>query len=293
MTPSLAAPVACFADHARYAQVEVLENVRLARDTYRIRLPLPDLAARIVPGQFVMVRIAGYDDPLLGRPFALYDTVLDDADRPTAIDLVYLVVGKMTARLARLRPGDQVAAWGPLGNGFVPLPAERLLMVAGGIGQTPFPAVAQEALGLRAYGAPARPALRVGEVVLCYGARNREYLAGIEDFERLGVKVHVSTDDGTAGLHGRVTDLLDPLLAAGRLATTRVACCGPEPMLAAVARKCAKAHVMCHVSLETPMACGLGICFSCVAKVKDDVGGWDYRRTCVEGPVFDARLIEF
>jgi dihydroorotate dehydrogenase electron transfer subunit len=95
-----------------------------------------------------------------------------------------------------------------------------------------------------------------------------------------------------------VTDLLRQMLddrhgyGDGRQ-VQRVVCCGPEPMMAAVARLTAERDVPCQVSLETPMACGIGICFSCVAKVREPGGGWDYRRTCVEGPVFDAREIEF
>jgi dihydroorotate dehydrogenase electron transfer subunit len=107
------------------ATADVTENVRLARDTYRVRLHAPDLAARIRPGQFVMLRLAGRADPLLGRPFALYDTVLDAAGAPVALDVVYLVVGKMTGLLAQARPGDRAEVWGPLGNGFPDLDGRR------------------------------------------------------------------------------------------------------------------------------------------------------------------------
>ncbi len=101
-----------------HATVDVLENVRLARQTYRVRTHCPDLAAAIRPGQFLMIRLPKHSDPLLGRPFALYDTVLDPAGRPVAIDIVYLVVGKVTGLLADVRAGDQLEMWGPLGNGF-------------------------------------------------------------------------------------------------------------------------------------------------------------------------------
>src|SRR5262245_48765604 len=100
----------------------VLENVSLADRTFRIRLECPDLAAAIRPGQFVMIRMPATSDPLLGRPFALYDTVLDARGTVVAIDIVYLVVGKMTALLATVRPDETVEVWGPLGNGFPDLP---------------------------------------------------------------------------------------------------------------------------------------------------------------------------
>src|SRR5436853_3866316 len=110
----------------------VLENIRLARDTYRVRLEAPDLAAVILPGQFVMLRLVDSNDPLLGRPFALYDTVLDCDGNPTAIDIVYLVVGRVTAAMSRLNAGDRMSIWGPLGNGFPPFePVGHVGLVAG------------------------------------------------------------------------------------------------------------------------------------------------------------------
>src|SRR5262245_29494633 len=107
---------AYFADRAVAATVTVRENVRIARDTYRIRLDCPQIARRIVPGQFIMLRLAGGDVPLLGRPLALYDTVCE-AGGPVGLDIVYLVVGKITSRLAQFRAGQEVEIWGPLGNG--------------------------------------------------------------------------------------------------------------------------------------------------------------------------------
>ncbi|HEX4150123.1 MAG TPA: dihydroorotate dehydrogenase electron transfer subunit [Pirellulales bacterium] len=283
---------ACYADGAWQGSVTIEENVQLARDTYRVRFGCPEIAGRIVPGQFIMLRLAGSSDPLLARPLALYDVVNDASGRPVGLDIVYLVVGKLTGRLAACLPGEQLEVWGPLGNGFAPQSAEHLLMVAGGIGQTPFLALAREFSGRAHFGNPPRSVRRSKRITLCYGARSAAYLAGIDDFRRLGVDVRISTDDGTAGHHGLVTELLRQVLeqdAAG----CRVVCCGPEAMMHAVATLTAKLDVPCQVSLETPMACGIGICFSCVTRVRDDEGGWDYRRTCVEGPIFDARRIEF
>jgi dihydroorotate dehydrogenase electron transfer subunit len=123
---------------------------------------------------------------------------------------------------------------------------------------------------------------------LCYGARSAKYLATVEDFQRVGVDVRLATDDGTRGRRGQVTELFDQLL--GEVGPdTHVLCCGPEAMMKEVARMTRERGISCQVSLETPMACGIGICFSCVAKVRDGRGAWDYKRTCVEGPVFDAR----
>src|SRR5205823_2327982 len=92
---------------------EVAENIRLARDTFRVRILTPEIASAIRPGQFVMLRLPDRTDPLLGRPFALYDTVISAAAEPIGIDIVYLVVGKMTSLLAELRAGDRLDVWGP------------------------------------------------------------------------------------------------------------------------------------------------------------------------------------
>jgi len=284
-----------YADRAVSESGIILAHEQLALDTFRVRIATPEIARRIVPGQFVMLRIAGFDDPLLGRPLALYDTVLDDAGLPIAVDLVYLVVGKLTSKLAKLLPGTRLELWGPLGNGFAPTPVEHLVMVAGGIGQTPFVALGAEALGQRTYGdqLPPRAAGYANRVTFCYGARSAAYLAGVPDFERAGIDVRISTDDGTAGHHGLVTDLLREQLphTSSAAETLRVVCCGPERMMEAVAELCVSHGVRCEVSLETPMACGIGICFSCVAKVRQADGSWDYKRTCVEGPIFAAEKI--
>lgn len=295
MTSTTTSHAACYADRAWHGAVTVVENVRLARDTYRVRFDCPEIARRIVPGQFVMLRLADHDDPLLGRPLALYDVVLDGGGAPSSIDLVYLVTGKMTGKLGRFVSGQRLEVWGPLGNGFPPQAAAHLVMVAGGIGQTPFVALAKEHVGRQTYGDPPRQVAPAARVTLCYGTRTRDYLAGLDDFERAGAEVRISTDDGSAGQRGFVTDLLKQLLddIGDERQACRVVCCGPEPMMAAAAEITRQAGVPCQVSLETPMACGIGICFSCVAKVRDAEGGWDYRRTCVEGPVFDARSIVF
>jgi len=285
---------AYYADQAAQQTVEIVENIRLARDTYRVRFVAPEIARHIVPGQFLMLKLAGVNDPLIGRPLALYDTVLSDSGAPECVDVVYLVKGKLTSRLWQMRPGETLDVWGPLGNGFChhSASASHLIMVAGGIGQTPFLALAQEALGKKKYGDPPRSVASAAHVTFCYGARTADYFAGIEDFQRLGIDIRLATDDGSRGHHGLVTDLLKAVLAENR-GNPRIVCCGPEAMMEAAAQIAQQAGVPCQVSLETPMACGVGICFTCVAKIRQENGGWDYKRTCVEGPVFDAAAVEW
>lgn len=258
-----------------HRRADVLENVRLARATWRLRFRCPEMAQAIRPGQFLMLRLPGHSDPLLGRPFALYDLVGD------AIDIVYLVVGKVTALMAELRAGDAVEVWGPLGNGFQPLATnDHVALVAGGIGQTPFLAYIRELLGTG----------KAKRVSLFYGVRTADLAAGVDDFRAAGAEVHLASDDGTLGHHGFVTDLLANCAGKGE-SLGHIVGCGPEPMLRALAKLAGRLNIPCHLSLETPMACGLGICFSCVTKVKTP-DGWDYRRVCIDGPIFDAASLQ-
>ena len=280
---------------ALQATARVVEQELMARNTYRLRLHCPEIARLIVPGQFFMVRPARGSDPLLGRPFALFDTYDDEHGQPIGFDFGYVTVGKLTGLMPSWKVGDEISVWGPLGNGFPTVPAgtKHLMCVAGGIGQTPFLAVVRELLMSRRYGTPTRElGARPTKVSLCYGARSVDFLAGLDRFAIDGLDVQFATDDGSRGHHGFVTELLKQSLASDT-PPDLVYCCGPEPMMHAVQKIATAANVACWLSLETPMACGIGICFSCVAKIQQDDGEWDYRRTCLEGPVFPAAKVVF
>lgn len=293
-----------FADAADYLCARVVFNRRIAEGTFRLRLECPELARAAQPGQFAMLRLPDRHDPLLGRPLAFYDTfqaVADEvphglpAERRFA-DFVYLVHGKFTTALQHARAGDELVVWGPLGNGFRAVPTvDHLVLVAGGIGQTALLALGRERLGRAVYSsADSRPTAR--RVTLCWGARSAAMFGDVDDFRTAGIDVHQATLDGSTGRRGTVVDLLEALLASGDLPASpgslHVACCGPDAMMAAVSRWTAGRGIGCHASLEAPMACGIGICFTCVARIRDGQGEpWDYRRTCIEGPVFDATQI--
>ena len=184
-----------------HTAVVVRENVLLARQTYRIRLQCPELARAIRPGQFLMIRLPGRTDPLLGRPFALYDTVLDDAGQPDR-HRCRLSRRRQTDRPAggRCGPasasksGGRSATASPISHGL-----EHVALVAGGIGQTPFLAHVRELLGTRGYGG--RPPRAHGSAVsLYYGVRTADLAAGVEDFRAAGATVHLASDDGSARL---------------------------------------------------------------------------------------------
>ena len=270
-----------------------MQNLRIARDTFRMRLDNPEMARAILPGQFLMVRPTRGLDPLLGRPFALYDVVRDGSGDPVGIDIVYLILGRGTAILAGARPGDQLEVWGPLGNGFGDPPTGSALLVAGGIGQTPFLALAKWWTGQASYGGVLAPRdARSQRISLLYGARTADLLAGLDDFQAAGMEVEVATDDGSAGHHGFVTDLLAARLARGDRPAKLVGC-GPPPMLKALAKIADQHGIDCDLSLENHMACGFGACFSCVAPIRQEDDSIDLRRVCVEGPIFPSRSVVF
>ena len=275
------------ANAVSFISTEILSHRLIARDTWQLTVSAPELARRTVPGQFFMVRLAQCNDPLIGRALALYDVSQNAVGERDAISVVYVVKGKFTQSLSRRSPGDKVEIWGPLGNAFSTSAIDHLVLAAGGVGITPMLTLASAALGKESYGEPVAPSGYAKRVTLCYGARTAEYLAGLDQFEARGVDVRVATEDGSMGHRGRVTEVLEGLLQQSNN-SVRVACCGPEPMMEGVGKVAAKYGVPCEVSLETPMACGIGICFTCVAKIRQEDGEWDYRRTCLEGPVFPA-----
>jgi len=253
----------------------VVDNTQVADFTFRLAVSVGEEVPPISAGQFAMLRLPNRSDPLLGRPLAVYR--LTRSATVTVLEFVYLVIGKMTARLAELRPNDRLEIWTPLGKGFQADAVRRSILVAGGIGQAPFLMFAE----------------RHPDSTLLYGARTATRIACVEDFERLGIDVHIATDDGSRGHHGAVTDLIQTVYRPGE--STKVIACGPHPMLQAAFRVAECLRLPCDVSLESPMSCGLGICFGCVVEYRSDENPdeWDYRRTCVDGPAFDAYRLKW
>lgn len=293
-------PMFCDQRKVWYGQGSVRENVQLAEATYRLAVEIStsgEAFPEVHAGQFVMLRLAGRSDPLLGRPLAIYRlTRSKHSDNDSVLlEVVYIVVGKMTARLAGVRPNEILDIWGPLGQGFKVCPDEHTIMVAGGIGQTPF---LMHAANLSQSSYPSKK-------TLLYGARSANRLACIEDFERTGIEVKIATDDGSRGYHGSVTDLIHEVYRAGE--PTRLICCGPHPMLKAAFGIARTLGLPCEVSLETPMGCGLGICYGCVVRYRNEdedhpqnrdypsqeASNWDYKRTCIDGPAFDAYRLDW
>ena len=264
---------------------EVLERRRVG-EYQALTLAAPQIAEAARPGQFVHLLATEDRSFPLRRPFSLWrvDPPGGSGGPPGwspggsgaalgTFEIVFDVVGAGTRALAGLRPHDVVDALGPLGRAFDPPQAPAgCVLVGGGYGTAPLFFLATE---LRARGC------RVDVVV---GAATAGRLLDAVAAERLGHSLTVTTDDGSAGRRGLVTDPLPELLAG--TGAERVYACGPMPMLAAVSRVAAAAGVACQVAVEEQMACGTGICFSCVLPV-----GGRMARSCLEGPVFDGTAI--
>ena len=263
----------------------VTDSRPVAESTWLVEFAAPELAEAVAPGHFVMLRLPELYSPLLGRPFAVYR-----ADRASGrVQVIYLVVGNMTGRLSQIAPETPIEWWGPLGGGWAPIEKEgnpaarRIYMAAGGIGYTPFYMLAEKYAALE----------KGPELHLLYGARTKSRVPNLDDFRALGVNVKVATDDGSTGAKGTVSDLLKAEgLEGGKDAL--IAACGPRPMLEAVFTAAKSlGSLPCWTSLETPMSCGMGLCFGCVVEYLGEDGKADYRRTCVDGPVFDAYRLKW
>lgn len=259
----------------------VTANTRLSDDYNVLALAAPEIAGLARPGQFVMVKASPSADPLLRRPFSVFEILRNADGTPAGISILNKRIGTGTRLLYDLEPGARVMCLGPLGQPFEPVELPmHAWMVAGGVGLAPFLTLAE---ALAARGTPA---------TLFYGARRHTELYYVEAFERLGVRTVVSTEDGSRGTKGFITVPLEAALsslAPGQ--AVRLSVCGPTPMMRAVAAIARSYRQPCDVSLEQVMGCGLGGCYSCVVLTREAGATPHFVRSCLEGPVFDADRI--
>jgi dihydroorotate dehydrogenase electron transfer subunit len=259
----------------------VISNTRLSEDYSVVALAAPEIAAAARPGQFVMIKPCRGVDPLLRRPFSIFEILRRADGTPTGISLLNKRIGVGTSLLYDAHAGSAIRCLGPLGQPFEAIdPPSEAWMVAGGVGLAPFLTLAET---LRARGTAAR---------LFYGARAASDLYYVHAFEALGIEVALSTEDGSRGERGFVTLPLGAALAevpAHR--DVRLFACGPTPMMRAVAKLAAQHRRRCDVSLEQVMGCGMGGCYSCVVLTKTPGAPPHFVRSCIDGPVFDSARI--
>lgn len=260
---------------------EVLDNRPLSAEYNVLTLAAPRLAEVSRPGQFVMIRTGSHLDPLLRRPFSVFEIVRDAAGAAQGISILNKRVGIATRQIYEAPRGATMQVLGPLGQPFPAAPAgASVWMVAGGVGLAPFWTMADT---LADSEVPRR---------LFYGARTAGDLHYAEWFERRGVDVVVSTDDGSRGDRGFVTVPLERALDARPAGQAlAVYCCGPTPMMRAVADLAARHGHETWVSLEQVMGCGMGGCYSCVVPTRQHGGSAHFVRSCLDGPVFAASTL--
>jgi dihydroorotate dehydrogenase electron transfer subunit len=261
-------------------QGEVVANRPLSDDSNVVEIRAAELASLVQPGQFVMVRATESLEPLLRRPFSVFEVLRHADGTPAGISLLNKRVGVVSAMLFGAWPGQRLGCLGPLGRPFAPVgPPLEAWMVAGGVGLAPFMTLAES---LAARGTRLR---------LFYGGRRAVDVVLADLFARLGVEVVVATEDGSRGEHGLVTHAVARRLTARSAGQPVVLyACGPTAMMREVARLGAKHGHPVQVSLEPTMGCGLGGCYSCVVAVRRN-GAREYLRSCLDGPVFDASVV--
>jgi dihydroorotate dehydrogenase electron transfer subunit len=300
------------------ATATVIDNDSIKQRFGRLTIQLEGEAARrfsqVKPGQFVQIRLSETALPhpdriphnladsagrqiILRRPFSFCNVTVDNTTR-VQVGILYCVLGPGTLRMTTLDKGDKISIIGPLGNGFSgPTDKEYAILVAGGMGAPPL----QHLAGfIKANSLKVRTLAFVGAKTVSdlpftvEGSDNGT--PAITEFAKAGAESHVATDDGSAGFRGLVTECLGQWLKESLVPHEQIIMysCGPEPMLAEVARLAAEYDIDCQVSMERMMACGIGICQSCAVETKvAGQGETEYKLCCKDGPVFDAREVVF
>lgn len=240
---------------------ELVEKQEIAKNIFDFRLKNPELAKITKPGQFVHIAVPG---KLLRRPISVCD-VFDDTIR-----IVFRIKGEGTEILSQAQIGDKLDLIAPLGNGFKLERNKTYAFVGGGIGVPPLLFSAKQTD--KAY------------AVLGFATKDAVILC--DDFKEAGCETIVTTDDGSFGIHGFVTDALKDIIDK----VDEVCACGPTPMLKAVAEVCRNNSKPCQVSLEERMGCGIGACLVCACKTRQGENE-EYVHVCKNGPVFNAEEV--
>jgi dihydroorotate dehydrogenase electron transfer subunit len=250
----------------------ITANHQLTHDTWELILESPKIAATVKAGQFVMIT-CGKDrtDPLLRRPFSVSEVIND-----TKVSLLYKVVGIGTELMLGMRPGQTASLLGPLGTGFKVADTQNHILVGGGIGMAPLLILSKLIKSQSS-----------GNIITLQGGRSSRDMLVLDRFEPFG-EVHVSTDDGTQGHHGFVTELMQTF----DFEDAAVYCCGPTPMMKATDKIARAKGWPCQVSVEIEMACGMGACLGCsIPRVGEHEGVHKYLHACKDGPVLNPEEI--
>jgi dihydroorotate dehydrogenase electron transfer subunit len=249
----------------------VVEHHNFQGDYRILRLAAPEVGPLVKPGQFLHLLIPQLGDRILRRPFSIYKA---DAG---GVAILYKPVGRGTESMIPLQAGDTVDIIGPLGNGYPDVGTGKVpVLVAGGYGNA--------ALYLKAKELPVPG-------IAFFGGRTALDILCVDEFRELGWDVRVTTEDGSLGTKGWVTDAFDPWMQAREnIQTLELFVCGPNGMLQAMGDRAIEHGFTAWLSMDKNMACGVGACLTCVIKRKT-ADGWEWARCCKDGPVFESREI--
>ena len=270
-------------------KVKVKDIRDLGERNYLLTVNTPEQARLVRPGQFIMLKCVEKVDenPILRRPFTIFNIHRNKrSGKPAGLELLVKDVGVGTRKLTQVRPGQMLDCLGPQGRGFqvsaeMRNRTELACLVAGGVGIAPLYLLAQSLL------------VQNVKPVLFYGGARVADLVLREYFERLGIEIVYTTEDGSFGERGVVTQPVARFLTANNHRNIRVYACGPWGMMKAVHKLSVEANVQCEVSLEARMGCSLGACLGCVVQTRDHLGEEHYLRVCQDGPVMSSRLINW
>ncbi len=247
----------------------IIKSVNLGNGIFFFEMGPFSRVRFIKPGQFVHILIPGCN-VFFRRAFSVYETDI----KAGTLGILFKTFGRGTAAMADMKKGDQLNIMGPLGTGFkLPSKHETLILAAGGLGMPPIYALAKELM---------QKGYRKEKIFFFYGATSRSDLADTKRIKRLGVRLYLSTDDGSAGFKGLISEAIKsklPNIDGHR----RVYACGPEGMLKAIDKLAGELQMPGQLSLEAPMPCGIGVCLGCIRPLTR--GG--YTRVCREGPVYN------
>ena len=258
--------------------VSIQFNRQIAKDTWLMGFRSENLASLAKPGQFLMVQLSkATKDPLLRRPFSIHR--IQDNNQ---LVLLYKIVGKGILLLSCLKKDDSISVVGPLGNGFtISKPHEKILLIAGGMGIAPLFFLAQFL-----------DKVQIQKTTMFLGFRTSQEVVLINELKHLNIDLSLTTEDGSMGITGLVTDLLDDYIRQELNELSTIYACGPILMLKKVAQMATSSNLRCYVSLEGYMACGLGICMGCAVKANNNTNK-PYYYVCQDGPVFSSEMIDW
>ncbi|MFQ5560541.1 MAG: dihydroorotate dehydrogenase electron transfer subunit, partial [Nitrospinota bacterium] len=261
----------------------VLSSKRVKKNYHRIRLHAPVIAKKAKTGQFGMIQVNNLYDPLLKRPMSFHSIDRSNGN----VDFLFQVVGRGTELISGFKNGHEISVVGPMGNGFKIKKKKRIIIAAGGIGVSPLFSLVDTLI----HDTGVAP-----ETVSIYmGGRSRNDILCAPEFNKMRIDTIITTDDGSRGQKGLVTEpLQDALEKLEKPSSAIIYTCGPHPMLNAVSRLASKYSVECQVSMENMMACGTGACLGCVVETKSDFSDeYGYKTVCKDGPVFSSAKLRW